>query len=124
MAPSIGTTSLTPALRRAVITSGISVALWSSVLIVEMIGQQPSVSGVAKALVVAVVLAVLLSTVAVPVGGGLLTLVAIHADLGHHDRRAQAFVAALLGLALIGWGLRWLSWVMDPRGNPPGMYIG
>lgn len=76
---------------------------------VETVGRQPSVSGVAKALAVSVVVAVLLSAVAVPVGGGILTLVAVYQDLGHHDRRAQAFAAALLGLALIAWGLKWLS---------------
>jgi hypothetical protein len=91
---------------------------------VEMVGRQPSVSGVAKALVASVVVAVLLSAVAVPLVGGILTLVAIHRDLGRQGRRAQVLVAALLGLALIGWGLKWLSWVMDPHESPPGMHIG
>jgi hypothetical protein len=91
---------------------------------VEMLGRQPSVSGIAKALVVSAVVAALLGAVAVPIVGGVLTLVATRQDLSHQGRRPQAIVAGLLGLALVGWGLRWLWWVMDPRGNPPGMYIG
>ena len=111
-------------LRRALIASMLSVALWSFVLAVEMGGRAPSVSGVAKALLVSLVVIVLLCAVAVPVGGGVLTLFAIHRDLRHRDRRSQAFVAALLGLTLIVLGLKWLPWVMDPRGNPPGMVFG
>jgi hypothetical protein len=117
-------TKLTSSFRRAVITGAISLGLWSSVFLVEKFGRQPAVSGVAKALVASAVVMVLLGAVAVPVAGGLLSLFAGYQDLRHPDRRRQGVLAVLLGFVLIVLGLKWLSWVMDPRGNPPGMDVG
>ncbi len=111
-------------LRRAVTTATISVALWASILAVEVAGRAPSVSGTAKGLLAFVVVSVLLSSVAVPVGGGILTLAALRPDLPHPDRRAQVLLAVLLGVTLIVLGLKWLPWVMNPHGNPPGLTSG
>jgi hypothetical protein len=72
---------------------------------------------------VSVVVLVLLSAVAVPIGGGILSLFTSYQDLRHSERRGQGLLAALLGVTLIVLGLKWLSWVMDPRGNPPGMDV-
>lgn len=109
---------MTSSLRRAVITGTISAVLWGTVLAVEIGGRQPS-SSTLKALAVVVILAVAL----VPLAGGFLTLFAARQDLHHLYRRAQTLLAILLGVALIVWGLKWLSWLIDPRGNPPGMHV-
>ncbi len=107
-------------LRRAVVTSAISVVLWTAVLVVERVGRQPS-SAAVKALVVVVVVLVLVALAAIPLGGGLLTLLAVRQDVRRRDRVAQALIAATIGLACVVAGLEWLAWLADPRGNPPGV---
>lgn len=112
---------MSPSLRRGVTSALVSFLPWGLILVVEFAGKEPSVSGMAKSLVVSAVVLVLLSAVVIPVGGGVLTLVAARRDLGDPVRRAQAMAAAVLGLTLILCGLRWLAWVVDPRQDPPGM---
>ena len=104
-------------LRRALVTSGISLALFGVVVVVEMVGKQPS-SQVVKALAVLVMLMV----ATIPLGGGAITLLAARENIAHRDRVVQAVIATLIAVVCVVAGIKWLAWLADPRGDPPGIH--
>lgn len=113
---------MTTSLKRALATGLLSLVLWGSILAVETVGSASSPSGFAKVALTTVVLCVLLGSVATPIVGGALTLLAARSEMGDRTRRAQVVGATAIAIALILLGLRWLPWVMDPQASePPGM---
>jgi hypothetical protein len=83
-------------LRRALVTSGISLALFGVVVVVEMVGKQPS-SQVVKALAVLVMLMV----ATIPLGGGAITLLVARENIAHRDRVVQAVIATLIAVVCV-----------------------